>query len=147
MDSHSLTHAQTQKLQGKIQSPDMQTWPWSWSDVRLADIVLSPNVSRIWDQQSPLRHIQLQYRSITKLPTSLIPHYRRSTWLRLRHSALKVWPHIRSSLVDCPVAYCLQMCSNMISTIADIFFYPICLVSIWPSCTARVHGSCTHTQL
>lgn len=76
------THKHTLENSHSHTSPDLQTWPWSWSD--LAELsFLSLNVSRILDQWSLLLHIQLRYSSITRLPTSLIPHYRRSTWLRL----------------------------------------------------------------
>lgn len=67
--------------------PDLQTWPRS-SDLAEAAPSLSLNVSRILDEWSRLLHIQLQ------LPASLIPRYRRPTWLWLRlcHSAVKSDP-------------------------------------------------------
>lgn len=120
-------------------SLNLWTWPWSWSDFSPPDTALSECVSHFTSTTiMVLQHLKA---------SSFLPHYRRTYMITTLSLWFKVWPHIRSSLVDCPVTYCLQMCSNMIFTIADIFFFPIYLVSVFPLVhTARTHGSCTHSR-
>lgn len=143
--THKLPQAHTHRLVHYRANSKVQICKLilkSLSDLRLADTVLSESVLRFRPTMCTITALQLHKTS--NFPNPSLPWVYLITRLSL---SFKVWPHIHSSQVDCPVMYCLQMCSNMISTITDIFFFSIYRVSIFsPLHTACTHGSCTHSH-
>lgn len=115
-------------------------------------------MSRILDQWSPLLHLQLLCCSITRLPTSLIPHYRRYTWLRLNFvTPLEtLTPHmqqpgwlpgymlftnvLKHDFHDC--WYFLFSYASRFDFLFLFFFAPHARGAL----TVHAHGSCTHSR-
>jgi len=57
----------------------------------------------------------------------------------------KVRPHIHRRLVDCPVTYCLQMCSNQFPQLSIFLFFPIFVV-LYFACMHSTRSRLMHTQ-
>lgn len=106
---------------------------------------LSQSVSRFGPTVCAITAPQLH-----KAPNFPNPSLQRVHPITRMSLSFKVGLHMRRSQVDCPVTHCLQMCSNMISTITDIFLF--LFVEFQPPHppipamhTACTHGSCTHS--
>lgn len=142
--THKLPQAHTHRLVHYRANSKVQICKLilkSLSDLRLADTVLSLNLSCVLD----LLCVQLQHCSFTRLPTSLIHHYRGSTWLRDCHSALKSDPtYTAARLIAqlCAVYKCAQTWFPQ-SLIYSFFLF--IEFQFFPLCTQRALTVHAHT--